>query len=199
MAECSRSVRLGQRRSTSSPGDRFQAGDLVSGISTKDYIRRATGTPTATAIGFVFRATQPIPHQSVLANVELATLTLLPIVPSSERRKLRALDASERVTRRTTSTKTLTGVRAARCSVSPSRAPSSATSCWPTNRPIALDSATSVQVMDLLRDVAHDRASSLWSRTTLSSPTSTPPASSSWPTAASRRLRSRFVPPLDQA
>ena len=75
--------------------DRFQAGDLViDGISTKDYKARDWDAYRNNRIGFVFQAYNLIPHQSVLANVELA-LTLSG-VSRSERRK-RALDALERV------------------------------------------------------------------------------------------------------
>ena len=75
--------------------DRFQSGDLViDGISTKDYKARDWDAYRNNRIGFVFQAYNLIPHQSVLANVELA-LTLSG-VSRSERRK-RALDALERV------------------------------------------------------------------------------------------------------
>ncbi len=66
--------------------DRFQAGDLViDGISTKDYKARDWDAYRNNRIGFVFQAYNLIPHQSVLANVELA-LTLSG-VSRSERRK----------------------------------------------------------------------------------------------------------------
>ena len=75
--------------------DRFQSGDLViDGISTKDYKARDWDAYRNNRIGFVFQAYNLIPHQSVLANVELA-LTLSG-VSRSERRK-RALDALTRV------------------------------------------------------------------------------------------------------
>ena len=137
--------------------DRFQAGDLViDGISTKDYKARDWDAYRNNRIGFVFQAYNLIPHQSVLANVELA-LTLSG-VSRSERRK-RALDALERVGLKDHVNKKpsqMSGGQMQRVAIARAliNDPEILLADEPTG---ALDSATSVQVMDLLRDVARDR------------------------------------------
>ena len=137
--------------------DRFQAGDLViNGISTKDYKARDWDAYRNNRIGFVFQAYNLIPHQSVLANVELA-LTLSG-VSRSERRK-RALDALERVGLKDHVNKKpsqMSGGQMQRVAIARAliNDPEILLADEPTG---ALDSATSVQVMDLLRDVARDR------------------------------------------
>ena len=71
--------------------DRFDSGDLViDGISTRDYKDRDWDAYRNNRIGFVFQAYNLIPHQSVLANVELA-LTLSGV--SRAQRRERALAA----------------------------------------------------------------------------------------------------------
>ena len=137
--------------------DRFEAGDLViDGISTKDYKARDWDAYRNNRIGFVFQAYNLIPHQSVLANVELA-LTLSG-VSRSERRK-RALDALERVGLKDHVNKKpsqMSGGQMQRVAIARAliNDPEILLADEPTG---ALDSATSVQVMDLLRDVARDR------------------------------------------
>ena len=137
--------------------DRFQAGDLViDGISTKDYKARDWDAYRNNRIGFVFQAYNLIPHQSVLANVELA-LTLSG-VSRSERRK-RALDALERVGLKDHVNKKpsqMSGGQMQRVAIARAliNDPEILLADEPTG---ALDSKTSVQVMDLLRDVARDR------------------------------------------
>ena len=137
--------------------DRFQAGDLViDGISTKDYKARDWDAYRNNRIGFVFQAYNLIPHQSVLANVELA-LTLSG-VSRSERRK-RALDALERVGLKEHVYKKpsqMSGGQMQRVAIARAliNDPEILLADEPTG---ALDSKTSVQVMDLLRDVARDR------------------------------------------
>ena len=137
--------------------DHFQAGDLViDGISTKDYKARDWDAYRNNRIGFVFQAYNLIPHQSVLANVELA-LTLSG-VSRSERRK-RALDALERVGLKDHVNKKpsqMSGGQMQRVAIARAliNDPEILLADEPTG---ALDSATSVQVMDLLRDVARDR------------------------------------------
>ena len=137
--------------------DRFQSGDLViDGISTKDYKARDWDAYRNNRIGFVFQAYNLIPHQTVLANVELA-LTLSG-VSRSERRK-RALDALERVGLKDHVNKKpsqMSGGQMQRVAIARAliNDPEILLADEPTG---ALDSKTSVQVMDLLRDVARDR------------------------------------------
>lgn len=137
--------------------DRFQSGDLViDGISTKDYKARDWDAYRNNRIGFVFQAYNLIPHQSVLANVELA-LTLSG-VSRSERRK-RALDALECVGLKDHVHKKpsqMSGGQMQRVAIARAliNDPEILLADEPTG---ALDSKTSVQVMDLLRDVARDR------------------------------------------
>ncbi len=137
--------------------DRFQSGDLViDGISTKDYKARDCDAYRNNRIGFVFQAYNLIPHQSVLANVELA-LTLSG-VSRSERRK-RALDALTRVGLKEHVHKKpsqMSGGQMQRVAIARAliNDPEILLADEPTG---ALDSKTSVQVMDLLRDVARDR------------------------------------------
>ena len=137
--------------------DRFQSGDLViDGISTKDYKARDWDAYRNNRIGFVFQAYNLIPHQSVLANVELA-LTLSG-VSRSERRK-RALDSLERVGLKDHVHKKpsqMSGGQMQRVAIARAliNDPEILLADEPTG---ALDSKTSVQVMDLLRDVARDR------------------------------------------
>ena len=137
--------------------DRFQSGDLViDGISTKDYKARDWDAYRNNRIGFVFQAYNLIPHQSVLANVELA-LTLSG-VSRSERRK-RALDALTRVGLADHVHKKpsqMSGGQMQRVAIARAliNDPEILLADEPTG---ALDSKTSVQVMDLLRDVARDR------------------------------------------
>ena len=137
--------------------DRFQSGDLViDGISTKDYKARDWDAYRNNRIGFVFQAYNLIPHQTVLANVELA-LTLSG-VSRSERRK-RALDALERVGLKEHVHKKpsqMSGGQMQRVAIARAliNDPEILLADEPTG---ALDSKTSVQVMDLLRDVARDR------------------------------------------
>ena len=137
--------------------DRFQSGDLViDGISTKNYKARDWDAYRNNRIGFVFQAYNLIPHQSVLANVELA-LTLSG-VSRSERRK-RALDALTRVGLKEHVHKKpsqMSGGQMQRVAIARAliNDPEILLADEPTG---ALDSKTSVQVMDLLRDVARDR------------------------------------------
>ena len=137
--------------------DRFQEGDLViDGVSTKHYRARDWDAYRNNRIGFVFQSYNLIPHQSVLANVELA-LTLSG-VSRGERRK-RALDALDRVglsehVRKLPSQ--MSGGQMQRVAIARAliNDPEILLADEPTG---ALDSKTSVQVMDLLREVAKDR------------------------------------------
>ena len=178
--------------------DRFQSGDLViDGISTKDYKARDWDAYRNNRIGFVFQAYNLIPHQSVLANVELA-LTLSG-VSRSERRK-RALDALERVGLKDHVHKKpsqMSGGQMQRVAIARAliNDPEILLADEPTG---ALDSKTSVQVMDLLRDVARDRLVIMVTHNPELAH-STPPASSSWPTAASSLTPILLCPPRKTA
>ena len=137
--------------------DRFQSGDLViDGISTQDYKARDWDAYRNNRIGFVFQSYNLIPHQTILSNVELA-LTLSG-VSRGERRK-RALEALEHVGLAEHVGKKpsqLSGGQMQRVAIARAliNDPEILLADEPTG---ALDSKTSVQVMDLLRDVAQDR------------------------------------------
>ena len=137
--------------------DRFQSGDLViDGISTKNYKARDWDAYRNNRIGFVFQSYNLIPHQSVLANVELA-LTLSGV--SRSERRSRALEALERVGLQDHVHKKpsqMSGGQMQRVAIARAliNDPEILLADEPTG---ALDSKTSVQVMDLLRDVARDR------------------------------------------
>ena len=137
--------------------DHFDAGDLViDGISTREYKDRDWDTYRNNRIGFVFQSYNLIPHQTILANVELA-LTLSGVGRSERRR--RALDAlarvglADHVNKRPSQ---LSGGQMQRVAIARAliNDPEILLADEPTG---ALDSATSVQVMDLLKEVARDR------------------------------------------
>ena len=137
--------------------DHFDEGDLViDGISTREYRDRDWDTYRNNRIGFVFQSYNLIPHQTILANVELA-LTLSGVGRSERRR--RALDAlarvglADHVNKRPSQ---LSGGQMQRVAIARAliNDPEILLADEPTG---ALDSATSVQVMDLLKEVAQDR------------------------------------------
>lgn len=137
--------------------DHFDDGDLViDGISTREYKDRDWDTYRNNRIGFVFQSYNLIPHQTILANVELA-LTLSGVGRAERRR--RALDAlarvglADHVNKRPSQ---LSGGQMQRVAIARAliNDPEILLADEPTG---ALDSATSVQVMDLLKEVAQDR------------------------------------------
>ncbi|MBM6979786.1 MAG: ABC transporter ATP-binding protein/permease [Actinomyces succiniciruminis] len=137
--------------------DHFDSGDLViDGVSTKDYRSRDWDAYRNNRIGFVFQSYNLIPHQTVLANVELA-LTLTGVSRGERRRRaLEALDQvglSEHVHKRPSQ---LSGGQMQRVAIARAliNDPEILLADEPTG---ALDSTTSIQVMDLLREVASDR------------------------------------------
>ena len=115
--------------------DRYDSGDLIiNGISTKKYTDRDWDSYRNHTIGFVFQSYNLIPHQTVLANVELA-LTISGV--SGAERRRRAAEALQKVGLGNQLHKHPPRCPAARCSAWPSPAPSSTTptSCWPTSPP----------------------------------------------------------------
>jgi len=137
--------------------DRYDSGDLIiNGISTKKYSDRDWDSYRNHSIGFVFQSYNLIPHQSVLANVELA-LTISGI-SRSERRK-RAAKALESVGLGNQLHKRpnqMSGGQMQRVAIARALVndPDILLADEPTG---ALDSETSVQVMDLLKEVSKDR------------------------------------------
>ena len=137
--------------------DRYDSGDLViNGISTKKYTDRDWDSYRNHTIGFVFQSYNLIPHQTVLANVELA-LTISGI-SRSERRK-RAAKALEEVglgNQLHKKPNQMSGGQMQRVAIARALVndPDILLADEPTG---ALDSETSVQVMELLKKVADDR------------------------------------------
>lgn len=137
--------------------DRYDSGDLViNGISTKKYKDRDWDTYRNHTIGFVFQSYNLISHQTVLANVELA-LTISGV--SKWERKKRALRVLKKVGLRDHAKKKpnqLSGGQMQRVAIARALVndPDILLADEPTG---ALDSGTSVQVMDLLKEVAKDR------------------------------------------
>lgn len=137
--------------------DRYDDGDLIiNGISTKRYKDRDWDSYRNHTIGFVFQSYNLIPHQTILSNVELA-LTISGI--SKEQRKQRALDALEKVGLGNQGHKRpnqLSGGQMQRVAIARALVndPDILLADEPTG---ALDSETSIQVMDLLKEVAKDR------------------------------------------
>lgn len=137
--------------------DHFDSGDLlIDGISTKDFSDRDWDAYRNNRIGFVFQSYNLIPHQSILENVELA-LTLTGVGHAERRQRAReALEAvglGEHVNKRPNQ---LSGGQMQRVAIARAliNDPEIVLADEPTG---ALDSTTSVQVMDLLKDVARDR------------------------------------------
>ena len=137
--------------------DHFDSGDLlIDGISTKDFHDRDWDAYRNNRIGFVFQSYNLIPHQTILENVELA-LTLTGVGHTERRERARkALEKvglGEHVNKRPSQ---LSGGQMQRVAIA--RALINDHEIVLADEPTgALDSTTSVQVMDLLKDVARDR------------------------------------------
>ena len=137
--------------------DRYDSGDLmINGISTKKYKDRDWDSYRNHTIGFVFQSYNLIPHQSVLANVELA-LTISG-VSRSERKKrakeaLKKVGLGDHIHKRPNQ---MSGGQMQRVAIARALVndPDILLADEPTG---ALDSETSVQVMELLAEVAKDR------------------------------------------
>ena len=137
--------------------DRYDSGDLIiNGVSTKRYKDRDWDSYRNHTIGFVFQSYNLIPHQTVLSNVELA-LTISGI--SGKERKQRALDALDKVGLREQAHKKpnqMSGGQMQRVAIARALVndPDILLADEPTG---ALDTETSIQVMNLLKEVAKDR------------------------------------------
>lgn len=137
--------------------DRYDSGDLiVNGVSTKDFTDRDWDTYRNHFVGFVFQSYNLISHQSVLANVELA-LTISGI--SKTERRQRAREALESVGLGDQTHKRpnqLSGGQMQRVAIARALVndPEVLLADEPTG---ALDSVTSKQIMELLKEVAKDR------------------------------------------
>ena len=137
--------------------DHFDSGDLlVDGVSTREYRDRDWDAYRNNRIGFVFQSYNLIPHQTILANVELA-LTLSGVSPAERRERARKalgeVGLGDHVDKRPSQ---LSGGQMQRVAIARAliNDPEILLADEPTG---ALDSKTSVQVMDLLREVATDR------------------------------------------
>ncbi len=134
--------------------DCYDSGDLViNGVSTKQYRSRDWDTYRNHSIGFVFQSYNLIPHQTVLSNVELA-LTLSG-VPRAERRR-RAKEALERVglgNQLKKKPSQMSGGQMQRVAIARALVndPDILLADEPTG---ALDTATSIQIMELLREIS---------------------------------------------
>ena len=137
--------------------DRYDSGNLIiNGISTKKYKDRDWDSYRNHTIGFVFQSYNLIPHQTILANVELA-LTISGIGKSERRKKaqkaLEEVGLGEQIHKKPNQ---LSGGQMQRVAIARALVndPDILLADEPTG---ALDSATSVQVMELLKKVAEDR------------------------------------------
>ena len=137
--------------------DQYTSGDLViEGRSTKQYGDRDWDTYRNHSIGFIFQSYHLIPHQTILQNVELA-LTISGV--TKQERRQRAIDALERVGLKDkikNRPNQLSGGQAQRVAIARAliNDPEIVLADEPTG---ALDSVTSVQIMDLLKEISKDR------------------------------------------
>lgn len=137
--------------------DRYDSGDLIiDGISTKKYKHRDWDSYRNHTIGFVFQSYNLIPHQSILSNVELA-LTISGISRGERRRRakeaLTKVGLGDQIHKRPNQ---MSGGQMQRVAIARALVndPKILLADEPTG---ALDTETSIQVMDLLKEVAKDR------------------------------------------
>lgn len=137
--------------------DRYDSGDLIiNGVSTKKYKDSDWDYYRNNSIGFVFQSYNLIPHQSVLANVELA-LTLAGV--SKKERRQRAIDVLKKVGLEDHIHKKpnqMSGGQMQRVAIARAliNNPDILLADEPTG---ALDSETSIQIMELLKEIAKDK------------------------------------------
>lgn len=137
--------------------DRYDSGELIiNGISTRRYTDRDWDSYRNHTVGFVFQSYNLIPHQTVLANVELA-LTISGVSGAERRRRaaeaLRQVGLGNQLHKRPTE---MSGGQMQRVAIARALVnnPDILLADEPTG---ALDSDTSIQVMELLKEVAKDR------------------------------------------
>ncbi len=137
--------------------DRYDKGDLIiNGISTKKYKDRDWDSYRNHTIGFVFQSYNLIPHQTILANVELA-LTISGVSRNKRRQKaIKALEQVGLANQLHKKPNQLSGGQMQRVAIARALVndPDIVLADEPTG---ALDSDTSIQVMELLKEVAKDR------------------------------------------
>ena len=137
--------------------DRYSEGDLlINGKSTEDFKDRDWDTYRNHSVGFVFQSYNLIPHQTVLANVELA-LTLSGISKAERRR--RATEALEKVglgDQLNKKPNQMSGGQMQRVAIARAivNDPDILLADEPTG---ALDTQTSVQIMEILKEIAKDK------------------------------------------
>lgn len=137
--------------------DKYTSGDLkINGRSTKDFKDRDWDAYRNNSIGFVFKSYNLIPHQTVLSNVELA-LTLSGV--SKAERRQRATEALEKVGLKEQIHKKpnqMSGGQMQRVAIARALVndPDILLADEPTG---ALDTQTSIQIMDLLKEISKDR------------------------------------------
>ena len=137
--------------------DKYTSGDLkINGVSTKNYKDRDWDFYRNNSIGFVFQSYNLIPHQTVLSNVELA-LTLSGV--SKAERKKRAIEALEKVGLGEQIHKKpnqMSGGQMQRVAIARALVnnPDILLADEPTG---ALDTETSVQIMEILKEISKDR------------------------------------------
>ena len=137
--------------------DRYDSGELIiNGVSTRKYSARDWDSYRNHTVGFVFQSYNLIPHQTILANVELA-LTISGVSPRERRRRAREalvkVGLAEHIHKKPAQ---LSGGQMQRVAIARALVndPDILLADEPTG---ALDSETSVQVMELLKEVARDR------------------------------------------
>lgn len=137
--------------------DHYDSGDLVvNGISTKEYHERDWDAYRNHTIGFVFQSYNLIPHQTVLANVELA-LTISGVSRSDRKERaakaLEAVGLGDQMHKKPTQ---MSGGQMQRVAIARAlvNEPDIILADEPTG---ALDSETSIQIMELLKEVASDK------------------------------------------
>lgn len=137
--------------------DQYTSGDLIiNGVSTKEYKDADWDAYRNNSIGFVFQSYNLIPHQTVLSNVELA-MTLAGV--SKEERRSRAIEVLEKVglgDQLDKKPNQMSGGQMQRVAIARALVnnPDILLADEPTG---ALDSETSIQIMNLLKEIAEDR------------------------------------------
>lgn len=137
--------------------DQYTSGDLIiNGVSTKDYKDSDWDYYRNNSIGFVFQSYNLIPHQTVLANVEMA-LTLAGVSKSERRRRaidvLKKVGLADHIHKKPNQ---MSGGQMQRVAIARAliNNPDILLADEPTG---ALDSETSIQIMELLKEIAKDK------------------------------------------